>query len=167
MQICYTERVGKSDRGNSREQIVEGLEQASILMTRHVASRAALSLTASSALETLNREGPVRLTALAAAAGISQPSMTELVDRLARQGLALRVGDPKDGRAALVDITDTGRALLDTRAQDRRDRLAELLTAVPPEEEATLALAMHVSLPIIRRLIGNATNPPDSQPNTA
>jgi|SRR5271166_661008 len=162
----YTDEMEKSDHGNSREHIAEALEQAAIFMTRHVASRGALSLTASSALETLNREGRVRLTALAAAAGISQPSMTELVDRLERQGLALRVDDPKDGRAALVDITDTGRALLDDRRRDRRERLAELLTALSPEEEAALTLAMHVSLPILRRLIDNA-NPPHSWAKTA
>ena len=132
-------------------------------MVRHVTARGALSLTASMALETLNREGSVRLTALAAAAGISQPSMTELVHRLERQGLAIRVDDPEDGRAALVDITDSGRALLDDRRRDRRDRLAELLTGLSPEEEATLTLAVQVALPIIRRLIHNATNPPHSQ----
>ena len=153
----------KSDRGSSREHIAEALEQASILMARHVTARGGLSLTAAMALETLNREGPVRLTALAAAAGISQPSMTERVHRLERQELAIRVDDPKDGRAALVDTTDTGRALLDDRRRDRRHRLAELLTALSPEEEATLTLAMQVALPIIRRLIHNATNPPPSQ----
>ncbi len=78
--------------------------------------------------------------------------MTELVHRLERQGLAVRVDDPEDGRAALVGITDSGRALLDDRRRDRRERLADLLTALSPEEEATLTLALHVSLPIIRRL---------------
>jgi len=148
--------VERSDRSDNREQIAEALDQASILMTRHVASHGALSLTAALALGALNQEGPVRLTALAAAAGISQPSMTELVHRLERQGLALRVDDPKDGRAALVDITDAGRTLLDDRRRDRRDRLAELLAALPPEEEATLTLAAHVWLPIIRRLVDDA-----------
>ena len=164
--MWYTEKVENSDCGNGREQIAEGLEQASIFMTRHVASRGALSLTASSALETLHREGPVRLTSLATASGITQPSMTELVHRLERQGLAVRVDDPEDGRAALVGITDSGRALLDDRRRDRRERLADLLTALSPEEEATLTLALHVSLPIIRRLIDNATNPRHSQTRT-
>jgi hypothetical protein len=35
--------------------------------------------------------------------------------------------------------------------------------ALSPEDEATLTLAMHVALPIIRRLIYNATNPARSQ----
>jgi DNA-binding MarR family transcriptional regulator len=148
--------VEQSDRRDSREHIAQALEQASILTTRHLTARAALSLTATMTLDTLNREGPVRLTALAAAAGISQPSMTELVHRLERQGLAIRSDDPEDGRAALVNITNAGRALLDDRRRDRRDRLAELLTAIPPEDDATLTLAMHVALPIIRRLIHDA-----------
>ena len=122
-----------------------------------------LSLTAALALGRLNEEGPIRLTTLAAAEGISQPSMTQLIQRLERQGLATRINDPEDGRAALVNITNTGRALLDARRRDRRDRLAELLMALSPEDEATLTLAMHVALPIIHRLIHNATNPARSQ----
>ena len=153
----------RSHPGNSREDIAEALEQASILTTRHLSDQAALSLTAARALGRLSEEGPIRLTTLAAAEGISQPSMTQLIQRLQRQGLATRINDPEDGRAALINITNAGRALLDARRQDRRDRLAELLTALAPEDEATLTLAAHVALPIIRRLIHNATNPARSQ----
>ena len=63
---------------------------------------------------------------------------------------------PKTGRAALVTITDVGRAPLDDQRRSRRDHLAELLTALPAEDEATLTLAMHVALPVIRRLIHSA-----------
>jgi DNA-binding MarR family transcriptional regulator len=93
---------------------------------------------------------------LAAAASISQPAMTELVQRLERQRLVTRVDDPEDGRAALVTITNTGRALREDQRRGRRDRLAELLTAVSPRDEATLTLAMHVAVPIIRGLIDDA-----------
>jgi DNA-binding MarR family transcriptional regulator len=89
--------------------------------------------------------------------------MTQLIQRLERQGLATRINDPKDGRAALVNITNAGRALLDARRRARPDRLAELLKAVSPEDEAALTLAAHVALPIIRRLVHNATNPARSQ----
>ena len=76
--------------------------------------------------------------------------MTQLIQRLERQGLATRINDPEDGRVALVNITNAGRALMDDRRRDRRDRLAELLKAVSPEDEATLTLAANVALPIIR-----------------
>jgi DNA-binding MarR family transcriptional regulator len=148
--------VEQSSRGVSRENAVEGLDQAAILTVRHLAYRTGLSLTANMTLGTLHREGPARVTVLAAAANIGQPAMTELVQRLERQRLVTRVDDPGDGRAALVTITNAGRALLDDQACDRRDRLAELLTALPAGDKVTLTLAMHVALPIIRRLIDDA-----------
>ncbi|MDT5360044.1 MAG: hypothetical protein QOC69_1806 [Mycobacterium sp.] len=149
----------QSRRGADRENTAEGLEQAAILVLRHLSDRTGMGLTASMALGTLDREGPARVTALAAAASIGQPAMTELVQRLARQGLVIRVDDPGDGRAALVTITDAGRALLDAQRRDRRDRLADLLAALPADDEVTLTLAMHVALPVIRRLIDDAQQP--------
>ena len=146
----------QSYRGVGRDIAVEGLEQAAILIVRHLGVRTGMGLTANLALGTLDREGPARVTALASAASIGQPAMTELVQRLERQGLVTRVDDPGDGRAALVTITDAGRALLADQGRDRRDRLAELFTALPADDEATLTLAMHVALPIIRRLIDDA-----------
>jgi DNA-binding MarR family transcriptional regulator len=156
------------DPANSEEDIADALEQASILTTRHLTDQAQLSLTAAVALSRLSAEGPIRLTTLAAAEGISQPSMTQLIQRLERQGMATRINDPEDGRAALVNITDAGRALRDARRRDRRDRLAELLVDLSSEDKAALTLAMRVALPIIRRLVDNATNPARSQtPETA
>ena len=154
--MWYIYEVKESYRGVSREIAVEGLEQAAILMVRHLAVRTGLGLTANLTLGTLNREGPARVTVLAAAASIGQPAMTELIQRLERQSLVTRVDDPGDGRAAVVTITNAGRALLDDLQRDRRDRMAELLTALPAEDEVTLTLAMHVALPIIRRLIDDA-----------
>jgi DNA-binding PadR family transcriptional regulator len=82
--------------------------------------------------------------------------MTQLVQRLERDGLATRVSDPEDGRGTLVGITDAGRALLGDRRRARRDRLAALLMTLSAEDDATLTQAMHVALPIIQRLIDNA-----------
>ena len=149
----------QSRRGVDREDTAEGLEQAAILVLRHLSDRTGMSLTTSLALGTLEREGPARVTALAAAARIGQPAMTELVQRLERQSLVTRVDDPGDGRAALVTITDAGRALLDAQRCDRRDRLTDLLTGLPADDEVTLTLAMRVALPVIRRLIDDAQQP--------
>ena len=146
----------QSDRSAAGDDSAEGLEQAAILMVRHLSGRAALNLTALLTLSALEREGPVRVTTLAAAAGIGQPAMTEMIQRLERQGLVTRVDDPEDGRVALVSLSDEGRALRGEQQRERRDRLAVLLTALPAEDEAALNLAMRVALPIIRRLIDEA-----------
>ena len=152
----------QSQRGDGRERIAEALEKATVLVMRHVVDRAGLTATAFQALTRLNEEGSARLTTLAAAEGIGQPSMTQLIQRLERQGLVSRLTDPEDGRAALVYVTEAGRALLAQQKQVRHDRLAELLATLSPEDEATLSLAMHVTFPILRRLIDTATSPTSS-----
>jgi DNA-binding MarR family transcriptional regulator len=154
--MWYICRVEQSDRTGSGEDAAEGLEHAAILIVRHLSDRAALNLTAVLTLGTLDQEGPVRVTTLAAAAGIGQPSMTQMIQRLERQGLVTRVEDPEDGRVALVNLSDAGRALRADHRRERRDRLAMLLTALPAEDEAALNLAMCVALPIIQRLIDQA-----------
>jgi DNA-binding MarR family transcriptional regulator len=141
---------------NSREDIALALEAATALLVRHLAEHRDLSLTSTAVLARLGAEGPVRLTALAEAACVSQPSMTQLVQRLERDGRATRVSDPEDGRATLVGITDAGRELLAELRRGRRSRLAELLTTLSAEDEATLTLAMHAALPILQRLFDNA-----------
>jgi DNA-binding MarR family transcriptional regulator len=148
--------VEQPDRNGAVDDSAEGLEQAAILVLRHLSDREALNLTALMTLGTLEREGPARVTTLAAAAGISQPAMTELIQRLERQDLVARVDDPDDGRVSLVSLSDAGRALRRDQQRDRHDQLAVLLSALPAEDEASLSLAMAVARPIIRRLIDQA-----------
>ena len=90
--------------------------------------------------------------------------MTQLIQRLERQGFVARLSDPEDGRVALVAVTEAGRRLLDQRAGERRERLTELLATLSPEAESALRLAAHVALPILRQLLDNATDAASSGP---
>lgn len=101
-----------------------------------------LSLTAAATLTTLERSGPGRLTALAAYEGVTQPAMTQLVDRLQGMGLLERMPDRTDGRVVQVRITDEGRALLARRRAVRAERVAELLARLSPGEQALLTAAL-------------------------
>ena len=49
-----------------------------------------------------------RITDLAASAGMSTPSMGQLVDELEKDGLVVRLPDPTDRRAKLVSLTPLG-----------------------------------------------------------
>ncbi|MBK0419688.1 MarR family transcriptional regulator [Leucobacter sp. CSA1] len=42
---------------------------------------------------------------------ISQPSLSRLVDKLVGEGLVLRCPDPRDGRGALLSLSDSGLAV--------------------------------------------------------
>jgi DNA-binding MarR family transcriptional regulator len=138
----------------------ELLDQAMDLTARFLTDRADLSASAAFALNRVCREGPIRLTTLAAKEGVSQPSMTQLIQRLERLGLVTRLADPEDGRAALIGITGHGQALLDERKRMRRERLEALLGTLTPDEESALWLSARVALPILHRLVANADCPP-------
>jgi DNA-binding MarR family transcriptional regulator len=101
-----------------------------------------LSLTATATLATLERTGPRRLTTLAAYEGVTQPAMTQLVDRLQGMGLLERAPDPADGRVVQVRLTDEGRALLARRRTVRAERVAVLLQRLSPGEQALLTAAL-------------------------
>jgi DNA-binding MarR family transcriptional regulator len=69
----------------------------------------------------LLEDGPLGLGEVGRRLGLSSGSVTALVDRLAAAGLARRVGDPADRRAARVEVTPAAYAAL---AESYR-RLAE------------------------------------------
>jgi DNA-binding MarR family transcriptional regulator len=145
---------------NISECIGELLDQAMDLTVRFLSDRADLSASAAFAMNRVCREGPIRLTALAASEGVSQPAMTQLVQRLERLDLVTRLADPDDGRAALIGITECGQALLDDRRRLRRERLTELLTTLTSEEASALWLSARVAYPILHRLVEKADCPP-------
>ncbi|WP_286199080.1 MarR family transcriptional regulator [Mycolicibacterium sp. ELW1] len=134
----------------------DALDQAMDLTIRFLSDRADLSASAAFTMNRVYREGPVRLTTLASKEGVSQPSMTQLVQRLERAGLVTRLPDPDDGRACLIGITTEGQALLDDRKRLRRERLAALMTTLTAEEQSALWLSARVALPLIGRLVANA-----------
>ena len=64
------------------------------------------------ALAQLEELGPMRVSDLAAVDRVSQPTATNLVQKLVLHGWAERTADPSDARAVRVTITDEGRAAL-------------------------------------------------------
>ena len=149
---------GDEDAGDC---VGELLDQAMDLTARFLSDRAELSASAAFVLNRVCREGPVRLTALAAKEGVSQPSMTQLIQRLERLDLVARLADPDDGRAALIGITQHGQSLLNERKRMRRERLMALMATLTAEEESALWLAARVALPVLHRLVANADCPAD------
>src|SRR5204863_5406271 len=94
----------------------------------------------------------MRLTALAVAEGASQSGMTQLVQRMERQGLLERWSDPDDGRASLVMVGEAGRQMWDGREAVRHERIAEMLGAVSPDDQVALWLAAQVAVRILKQM---------------
>ncbi len=112
-----------------------------------------LSLTAAAALGSLDRVGGQRITTLAASEGVSQPSMTQLIQRLEQRGLVSRTSDPADGRVALVSLTMQGRAALAARREHNAGTIAALLAGLPEDDVRTLAEGLAAVLPAIRERV--------------
>jgi DNA-binding MarR family transcriptional regulator len=121
-------------------EVAAGLAQLLALLRWLMAP--GMSLTSASTLGTLERSGPCRLTALAAAEGVTQPAMTQLVGRLADAGLVTKCADPADGRVVHVQLTDSGRDLLARRRDFRTERLSVLLAQLSKADQDALAAAL-------------------------
>ncbi len=107
-----------------------------------------LSRTGASVLNTL-REGPRRVTELAATQNVAQPTMTVAVQRLEARGLVVRERADDDRRATNVLITDTGRATLAARHAARAAYLDARLAALDDDQRA----AIEAALPALTALV--------------
>jgi DNA-binding MarR family transcriptional regulator len=147
--VLYNRRVDVD-----RLSLAGQLDDVVIGLRRVTLDRQGLSLTAAATLTTLRRSGPSRLTELAVTEGVSQPSMTALVGRLADQGLVQRRADPADRRAVLIALTPAGADLLDRRREDRAARLAGPLDGLADDDVRAITDA----LPALARLAGVLTH---------
>ena len=100
-----------------------------------------LSLTQVATLATLDRHGPLTPRELADHEKVQPPSMTRILARLEERALITRTPHASDGRQHLVALTPAASDLL---REDRRRRdawLARRLSALLPDERATLRAA--------------------------
>jgi len=112
-----------------------------------------LSSGAASLLRRLRADGPQRIADLAHSLGISQPGVTQIVDRLSREGLVRRAPSAQDRRATLVHLTGPGRTAIEGRRTRLARRLEEPLAAL--DEDARDALAR--ALPVLDGLVAAPT----------
>lgn len=93
-------------------------------------------------LASLRRAGsPFRLrpTDIYQALMISSGGLTDRLTRLERQGLVARTRSGEDGRSVLVELTCTGRALIDAAFEADMNLEREILAPLLPAERKTLA----------------------------
>ncbi|MFI6942340.1 MarR family winged helix-turn-helix transcriptional regulator [Streptomyces sp. NPDC050418] len=87
----------------------------------------------------LEETGPQRATDLAGYFGVGKATMSRQLRALEDLGLVARDPDPADGRAALLRLTDEGRARFSTVRTARRERYVRQLADWDRGEVAELA----------------------------
>lgn len=106
---------------------------------RQVASSAlALGVSDSQAVSYLYARGPMGQTSLGDLLGYNTGTMTVLVDRLERSGMAERIPHPTDRRRAIVQLTESGRDIVDRAGR----ALSFAFEHVPPSDVAAVTVAL-------------------------
>ncbi|MFN8016691.1 MAG: MarR family transcriptional regulator [Acidimicrobiales bacterium] len=85
------------------------------------------------ALVVLSGDGPVTMSDVGRATGLSPSSTTRLVERLERKGLVVRRPSALSRRSIDVVLTDAGTEVVDAVMAARRARVREVLEAIDPE----------------------------------
>lgn len=138
---------GSAPRQTDREDVVDAVLTASRVLVAIAARSLAdageeVTLTQYRALVVLASRGPQSVAALAGAVAVTPPTASRLCDRLVRKGLVRRRTDRRDRRQVRIGLTEAGRHLIDAVTARRREEIAELLTAISPEAQRSVAAAL-------------------------
>ncbi len=96
-----------------------------------------VTLSQLSALSCLHKAGSMTPGELAAKESVQPPSMTRVIAALEDLGLVARRPHPTDGRQAIVELTDAGRARIEEEVS-ARERWIDLQLADLTQEERTV-----------------------------
>jgi DNA-binding MarR family transcriptional regulator len=111
---------------------------------RPTAAGAAAGLTPTRISVLLNvvREGPMRLSDLAASEGINPTMLSRVLSDLVELGLLERSSDEGDRRSAWVKATAAGRRLSERMRRERTDALNVALEALPDSQRRRIENAL-------------------------
>ena len=123
---------------------IDRVARALAALTRSTRREVRLPLGAStlSALVTVAEHGPVRLGDLARHEGITPATLSRIVAVLDDDGYVARTVDEADRRSAWLEITPSGRRLLDGVRRDRVRALSRRAARLSPTEARALDAAV-------------------------
>ena len=93
------------------------------------------------ALVVLSGRSPATMSDVGRATGLSPSSTTRLVERLERKGLVARRPSEVSRRSIEVRLTEEGTAVVDVVLATRRDRVREVLAAIPADRRELVRAA--------------------------
>jgi len=134
--------AAQRDRSDRIDRVSSQLLPRVAVLTRLLTSQldSELSRTELGLLNTLSGT-PRRITELAELERLAQPTLTQLVQRLERQGFVTRERQADDGRVVLVSLTQTGASALDDFRSRASAALGAHLAELPDAEVESLAAA--------------------------
>lgn len=147
--------MNSAEVGDARPEMAErsAIEEVEAVM---LAARAIVAMTARSVAELDDRvtlpqlrvlvmvasRGPLNVAAVATGLGVHSSNATRVCERLVLAGLLDRADDPSDRRNLVLELTGSGRALVEAMNASRRTAIAQVLAAMPASRRQGLAPRM-------------------------
>ncbi|WP_249336113.1 MarR family winged helix-turn-helix transcriptional regulator [Sinomonas gamaensis] len=136
----------KSTFRGRREQVDAVLRAADVLL--HVAAQSVVEVEdivttpQLRVLVLIALQGPQNLGAVARELGVHPSNATRTCERLVVAGLLSRREDPADRRFLQLDVTDSGRDLVESVMEHRRKAIAQVIENIPAASRESVASAM-------------------------
>ncbi len=126
------------------QEWIEVFMQGSMRHFLCYARESGLSMSQLGALLHLHHAGSSGITDIGDHLGVTSAAASQMLDRLVRQGLILRLEDPSDRRVKQVVLTDKGLQVIHETARARQRWLIDLAMTMSDPERAAAAAALDV-----------------------
>ena len=126
------------------QEWIEVFMQGSMRHFLCYARESGLSMSQLGALLHLHHAGSSGITDIGEHLGVTSAAASQMLDRLVRQGLILRLEDPSDRRVKQVVLTDRGLQVIHETARARQRWLVDLAMTMSAPEKAAVAAALDI-----------------------
>jgi DNA-binding MarR family transcriptional regulator len=133
-----TKRESSSRRGSAQPDTARLASDLRVVLgqlMRRLRAEHRFSISHGAVLGRLDREGPQSVSELAAAERIRPQSMAQTVGELEVEGFVSRSPDSNDRRRAVVELTESGRVVLELERRQREGWLAQAIADEFSDEE--------------------------------
>jgi DNA-binding MarR family transcriptional regulator len=130
------------DRTDMSLIAIRRILRATELHGRELAKAAGLTAVQVRVLQVIGETGTSTPSAVAARMGVSQATITALIDRLEQKALVRRERSERDRRQTNLILTDAGRAALDRAPDALQQRYVKRFEALPEWEQSMIVAAL-------------------------
>src|ERR1700679_1120162 len=105
------------------------------LMRKETWSDETLSLTERSTLSLVHLHGEMLPSELASMEKVTNQSMSQIINKLFKEGYVKRTSSKEDKRKVIVTITDSGKDFIENKRKERKEWLAKVIAEKTTEKE--------------------------------
>ena len=127
-------------------ELVDLIARSSIIERFHFIQKTGLSYSQMMSLFYLNRNQNVAINALASYLGISNPAVSQMIDKLVQSGLVRRIDNPYDRRGKLLELTKNGNAMVSQAKIAHHQWIQAITETIQPEEVPLVEKSIQILL---------------------